>query len=102
MPSVESESLPEGEWQVQVARFLPKLQTLWAWVKRCSQVCQELVAQLVALYSTQYNGKPLVCASEVHFQVKFQRNKFIAFFLFDLSVEHSFVGFLAGGIGAFG
>lgn len=64
----ESESLPEGEWQVQVARFLPKLQTLWAWVKRCSQVCQELVAQLDALYSTQYNGKPLVCASEVHFQ----------------------------------
>lgn len=67
--SDESESLPEGEWQVQVARFLPKLQSLWSWVKRCGQVCQELVAQLVALYSSQYNGKPLVCAAEVHFQV---------------------------------
>ncbi|CAG2063154.1 unnamed protein product, partial [Timema podura] len=51
----------------QLSRFLPHLQELCCFVKRCEEVAAQMIHQLNALYSTSKESTQVMNARDVHF-----------------------------------
>nr|CAD7441834.1 unnamed protein product [Timema bartmani] len=56
----------------QLSRFLPHLQELCCFVKRCEEVAAQMIHQLNALYSTSKESTQVMNARDVHFQDVFR------------------------------
>ncbi|KAG8233309.1 hypothetical protein J437_LFUL013779 [Ladona fulva] len=59
--------------QTSVSRFIPLLQEMFCFVARCEQVVCQIVKQLSAVHDSSNITPGFISASDVHFQVVFER-----------------------------
>jgi len=61
-------SIAEGQAQLMISQLIPVLQDLICFVKRCYQVVNQLVLQLVAFYALAKENSKLMTPADIHMQ----------------------------------